>query len=137
MAVTVDVSPHIVLDSEYRIVEVGPAAEAWFGPLCGETLWDAFPESQPLFQPHYERARGAGEPVEFVQFYDGHVWKVRAVPRGSQLLVSWEVVHRLATLTFDELRDSLEAAIAAVERQADVVSRGRARESLSVVEGGS
>ena len=36
MAVAVEQAPYIVLDDDYRIVEVGPAAEAAFGPLLQE-----------------------------------------------------------------------------------------------------
>ena len=43
-------------------------------------MWDYFPASEPLFNPYYDAARRSGESVEFVQFYDGNVARVRAVP---------------------------------------------------------
>jgi len=36
VAVAVEQAPYIVLDEDYRIVEVGPAAWAAFGPLLQE-----------------------------------------------------------------------------------------------------
>jgi hypothetical protein len=128
--------PHMVLDEEYRIVEVGPPAEAGFGPLRGRRLWDTFPGSRPLFEPYYEEARRRGEPVEFLQFYDGQVGRVRAVPRGRNLDLYWDEVHQLNTLTLDGLRQSLAEMIAALERHESAMRRVRARASLRVLEGG-
>jgi hypothetical protein len=51
VAVTVEGIPHMVLDEDYRIVQVGPAVEAGLGPLEGRTLWETFPDSKPLFRP--------------------------------------------------------------------------------------
>jgi hypothetical protein len=123
--------PHLVLDEEYRIVEVGPEAEAGFGPLRGRSLWDTFPGSRPLFEPYYERARRSGETVEFLQFYDGYVARVRAMPRGPYLELEWERLRRLDTLTLEALHESLGEMISALERQ-----ERRVRTPLEVIEGG-
>ena len=136
MAVAVERIPDLVLDEEYRIVEVGPPAEAAFGPLRGQGLWDAFPDSRPLFEPYYERARRSGEPVEFVQFYDGWVGRVRAVPEASRLLLFWDDLRRLDTLTLSRLHTSLEETLAAIEEQEVSIRRDTARDRLRVVEGG-
>jgi hypothetical protein len=136
VAVAVELTPYLVLDEEYCIVEVGPPAEAEFGPLRGQGLWDAFPDSRPLFEPYYERARQTGEPVEFVQFYNGWVGRVRAVPEGSRLLLFWEDLRRLDTLTLSRLHTSLEETLTAIAEQETSVRRDTGRDRLRVVDGG-
>ncbi|MBA2642826.1 MAG: PAS domain-containing protein [Actinobacteria bacterium] len=136
MAVAVDEPPNLVLDEDYRIVEVGPAAEAALGPLRGRNLWDAFPGSRPLFHPYYDKARRTGEPVEFVQFYDGDLGHIRAVPEGSRLLLFWELLHRLDILTLEGLRASLDQALALIEEFDARLRRDRVKSTLRVVEGG-
>lgn len=137
MAVTVEqVPPNLVLDEDDRIVEVGPAAEAGFGPLVGRNLWECFPGAKPLYGPYYERARQTGEPVEFAQFYNGHVGQVRAVPYGRRLALFWEVLCRLDTLTLDGLYASLGEAMAALEECEGQLRRKQMRDSLRVIDGG-
>ncbi len=136
VAVAVDEPPNLVLDEDYRIVEVGPAAEAALGPLRGRNLWDAFPGSRPLFHPYYDKARRTGEPVEFVQFYDGDLGHIRAVPEGSRLLLFWELLHRLDILTLEGLRASLDQALALIEEFDARLRRDRVKSTLRVVEGG-
>jgi hypothetical protein len=56
----------------------------------------AFPGSEPLFKPYHDAARRSGEAVEFVQFYDGNVARIRAVPVGNgRLELMWEQLARL------------------------------------------
>lgn len=136
VSVAVDEPPNLVLDEDYRIVEVGPAAEAALGPLRGRNLWDAFPGSRPLFHPYYDKARRTGEPVEFVQFYDGDLGHIRAVPEGSRLLLFWELLHRLDILTLEGLRASLDQALALIEEFDARLRRDRVKSTLRVVEGG-
>ena len=136
VAVAVDEPPNLVLDEDYRIVEVGPAAEATLGPLRGRNLWDAFPGSRPLFHPYYDKARRTGEPVEFVQFYDGDLGHIRAVPEGSLLLLFWELLHRVDILTLEGLRASLDQAMALIEEFEAQLRRDRVKSTLRVVEGG-
>lgn len=136
MAVTVQQAPFIVLNENYVIVEVGPAAEAQFGPLVGRAVWDGFPGSEPLFKPHYERARRTGKPVEFVQFYEGVVARIRAVPRGNRLELYWERLLHLDTLTLDGLRSSIAEAVELLDdREADMLRR-ELRGRLRVIAGG-
>jgi len=113
VAVTVrQETPFVVLDEADRIVGVGPHAESQFGPLLGASLWECFPGSKPLFKPHYDSARRSAEPVEFVQFYDGNVARVRAVPVGEgRLELQWEQLARLDTLTLDSLSETLDEAL--------------------------
>jgi hypothetical protein len=137
LAVTVaNETPFLVLDASDHIVEVGPAAHALYGSLLGRTLWDRFPEAEPLVTPHYARARQTQEPVEFVQFFRGQVTWIRAEPSGPRLTVTWRMLLALDTLTLDRLRDSIGRVIAILEDWEDHDRRGRLRESLRVIEGG-
>jgi hypothetical protein len=130
--------PFLVLDEGDRIVGVGPRAESQFGPLVGACLWDSFPGSEPLFRPYYEAARQLGEPVEFVQFYDGNVARVRAVPvDDGRLELEWEPLARLDTLTLDSLTETLDEALELLG--GETTDRGRptvGRAALHVIEGG-
>jgi hypothetical protein len=124
--------PFVVLDEADRIVGVGPHAESQFGPLVGASLWDCFPGSESLFKPYYDSARRSGEPVEFVQFYDGNVARIRAVPADEgRLELQWEQLARLDTLTLDALSETLEQALELLD-EAD----GGTRRVLRVIEGG-
>lgn len=135
VAVAVDAVPYLMLDEDYRIVEVHSAAPTRFGSLLGRDLWECFPDSEPLFRPYYEEAWRTGEPVEFVQFYDGRVGRIRATPEGSRLALSWEHVVQLETLTLEGLRSSLTETIAALEGAAPGVAREGSRGRLRLVVG--
>lgn len=124
----------MILDENDFIEEIGPDAEAGYGPLRGQNLWDAYPGAEPLFQPYYEKARRTGEPVEFVQFYNGFITRIRAVPQEERLLLFWEVLYRLDTLTLEGLWASLRGAMAIIEECEDRVGRARVRSLLRVVE---
>jgi hypothetical protein len=127
----------VVLDEGDWIVEVGSHAESQFGPLVGTRLWDSFPGSKPLFKPYYDAARRSGEPVEFVQFYDGNVARVRAVPVGDgRLELEWEQLARLDTLTLDSLSETLDGALELLGGEATDRRRTVARAALHVIEGG-
>ncbi len=137
MAVTVALEPAIVLDEEYRIVEVGESAAGGFGPLAGQNLWECFPGSERLFRPYYDRARRSGQPEEFVQYYNGHVARIRAVPRGDRLAVWWDEVHVIDALTVDELLRSIARTIELLEDEQAGVRKRDARASLRLISGGS
>ena len=131
MAVTVVEMPFVVLDENYRIVEISPAAQAGFGPLVGQVVWDCFLDSRPLFEPYYEQAKRSEEPVEFTQFYDGQVVRIRVIPQGDRVTVFWEPVFRIDTLTLERLQSSVEEAVAALDNR-----RGEVRDALRVIQGG-
>ncbi len=137
MAVAVEQAPYAVLDEDYRIVEVGSAAKAAFAPLLGRDLWECFPGSEPLFRPYYDKARRTGKPVEFVQFYDGLVARIRAVPVGRRLELSWDRIMPLDTLTLDRLRASLADAIALLGDGHAELRNHAGHGSLRVIEGGA
>jgi len=93
VAVAVEQAPFLVLDGDYRIVEVGPAAEATFGPLIGQVVFDCFADATGLYRPYYESARATGEVVEFAQYYDGYVMLIKAEPvEDGRLAVAWEIL---------------------------------------------
>ena len=137
MAVTVMPSPFIVLDEEYTIVEVGPSAEGAFGPLAGQNLWECFPGSECLFRPYYEKARRSGQPEEFVQFYNGHVARIRAEPQGDLLALYWEQLHVIDALTLDALGASIARTIELLDHEQAVALRQETRSSLRVIKGGA
>ena len=138
MAVTVEQqTPFVVLDEGDHIVGVGSHAEGQFGPLVGSSLWECFPGSEPLFKPYYDSARRIGEPLEFVQFYDGNVARVRAVPRGDgTLALHWEHLARLDTLTLGSLADTLEESLELLDAQGWESQKDTMRRALRLIEGG-
>jgi hypothetical protein len=138
VAVTVEQqAAFVVLDDSDRIVGVGRDAESQFRPLVGEIIWECFPGSEPLFKPYYDRARESGQPVDFVQFYDGNVARIRAVPDGEgRLELSWEALARLDTLTLGGLVDSLDRSLELLRDRGVRLDRREARRALRVIEGG-
>ena len=137
MAVTVQQMPFVVLDEGDRIVGVGPSAESQFGPLVGSLMWDCFPGSKPLFKPYYDAARRSGEQVEFVQYYDGNVARIRAIPhRSGHLDLYWELLARLDTLTLDGLAATLDESLALLDEEQTGAQRTALRQSLRLIEGG-
>lgn len=137
MAVTVQrQTPAVVLDEGDRIVGVGSAAEGQFGPLLGAVVWECFPGSEPLFKPYYDDARRTGRPVEFVQFYDGNVARVTAVPTASgHVELGWELLMHLDTTTLESFRTTLQQALELLEAGSPEPSR-ESRHGLRVLEGG-
>lgn len=137
MAVTVKQAPFVVLDEGDRIVGVGPDAESQFGPLVGSIMWDCFPGSEPLFKPYYDAARRSGKPVEFVQFYDGNVARIRAAPStDGTLALYWQLLARIDTRTLGGLAHSLDEALELLADEQVGVDRQALRNSLRVIKGG-
>jgi len=139
VAVTVEQETHfVVLDEGDRIVGVGSKAEGQFGPLLGARIWECFPGSEPLFKPYYDEARRSGESLTFVQFYDGNVARIRAVPLAEGLLeLHWEHLARLDTLTLGSLADTLEESLDLLGEQSRSGERETLRRAaLRVIEGG-
>ena len=138
MAVTVGQgTPFVVLDEGDRIVGVGTDAQSQFGPLVGTVIWQSFPGSEPLFKPYYDKARQTREPVEFVQFYDGNVARIRAVPKDGLLELHWQALARLDTLTLGSLVETLEESLELLDEQEAGMHRSRVRGALRVIEGGT
>jgi hypothetical protein len=138
VAVTVEQqTPFVVLDEGDRIVGVGPGAESQFGPLVGSVMWDCFPGSEPLFKPYYDTARRSREQVEFVQFYDGNVARIRAVPCGNDRLeLYWEQLARLDTLTIGGLVETIQESIELLDEESTCLRRSEMRKTFRLVEGG-
>ena len=139
MAVTVEEqAAFVTLDTGDTIVGVGSGAESQFGPLLGSLLWDSFPGSEPLFKPYYDEARRTGKPVEFVQFYDGNVARIRAVPRADDRLeLYWERISRLDTLTLAGLAQTLDESLERLDERSADAYRDEVRKALRVIEGGA
>lgn len=138
MAVTVKLAPFVSLDTADRIVGVGQHVESQFGPLIGSVVWECFPGSKPLFKPFYDRARETGEPVDFVQFYDGTVARLSATPRDDGVLdLAWEQLARLDTTTLKTLAGSLAASLEHLDAERDSGLRREVRKALRVIEGGT
>jgi hypothetical protein len=139
VAVTVKLqTPSVVLDEKDRIVGVGSSAESQFGPLLGARMWDCFPGSEPLFKPYYDKARRSHEEVEFVQFYDGNVARIRAVPvDGGLLELHWELLARLDTRTLGSLAETLEESLEFLDEESSGAGRASLRQALRVIEGGA
>ncbi len=137
MAVTVLKSPFVMLDEMDRIVGVGPGAESQFGPLVGSLIWDCFPGSEPLFKPYYDAARRSGEELEFVQFYDGNVARIHAVPQSNgQLDLYWELLTHLDTMTLAGLVQTLDESLEVLDEEHVSVRRSALRQNLRLIEGG-
>jgi hypothetical protein len=137
VAVTVEQAPFVTLDAGDRIVGVGPAAESQFGPLVGSVMWECFPGSEPLFKPYYDQARRSGEAVEFVQFYDGYVARIRATPReDGELELRWDQLARIDTTTLRALADSLAASLDLLDEEQRDAHRDELRTTLRLIEGG-
>jgi hypothetical protein len=137
VAVTVEQSPFVVIDREDRIVGVGPHAESQFGPLLGSVMWECFPGAEQLFKPYYDQARRSGETVEFVQFYDGYVVRVRAAPRaGDELELSWEQLARIDMVSLDALAETLATSLQVLDDEQRDARRDQLRRTLTLIEGG-
>jgi hypothetical protein len=136
VAVAVEAIPFVVLDEEYRVVEVSWAPGAGEGPLCGQNLLDYLPGSRPLFLPYLKEAERTGRVVTFAQFFEGHVAEVKIVPGVGTLTVSWERLCMLDVLTMDGLRASLHHVLDTLRAREDALHREVVRGSLRVVEGG-
>ena len=139
MAVTVEEqAPFVVLDTADIIVGVGPGAESQFGPLLGLQLWGCFPGSESLFKPYYDEARRTREPVEFVQFHNGNLARVRAIPRAEDRLeLYWEVISRLDTLTLDGLAQTLDESLELLDKSRSSLDRDEVRGALRLIRGGA
>ena len=135
VAVAVQAIPYVVLDERYRIVEVGRAAEAGLGPLCGRNILECFPGSSPLFLPYLKEAQRTGRVVRFAQYFNGYVAEVTIVPAETTLTVSWERLCMLDVLTLDGLRESLHAVLDTLQASEDSLHREVVRSSLRVVKG--
>jgi len=105
-----------VLDADDRITQVSGALRDTIGPFLGHSFWEASPQAEPLFGPHFEDARRTGREVEFTEFYAGYVGRRRVVPSGKALTVFVTPIRQVDVTTLATLAESLrevEAEIAA------------------------
>lgn len=95
----------LILDRDYRIV----AAQTTRGDAethVGQILWDVFPGAKSLYGVDYAEAWASG-PVETRCFHRGALVHVTAKPMPA-LLVSYEIVAELETVTLTALSQSLD-----------------------------
>jgi hypothetical protein len=100
---------YYVLDGDDRITSVVGNLRATLGPFVGHSVWEASPRAEPLFAPHFSRARETGEVVEFVSFYSRRLTNRRIVPTGETLTVHLTVLRELDVRTLETLTESLRA----------------------------
>ena len=102
----------------------------------GSLLWDCFPGSEPLFKPYYDAARRSGAEVEFVQFYDGNVARIHAVPQSNgHLDLYWELLSHLDTMTLAGLVQTLDESLEVLDDEHVSARRSVLRQNLRLIEG--
>jgi hypothetical protein len=136
VAVAVSEVPVLVLDEEYRAVELSPAFEAGCGMALGDCVLEGLPITRSTFVQSCEHARRTGEAVDLVEYGGGRLLHVRIVPQGGLLDVSWETLAMLDTLTLDGLRASLRTLAERLAHAEHTLRRERQRRSLRLVGGG-
>jgi hypothetical protein len=125
----------LVLDEDYRAVEMSPAFRAGCGLTPGDCALDGLPISRSMFVQSCEHARRTGDAVDLVEFGAGRVLHIHVVPRDEQLHTSWETLGILDTLTMDGLRASLRSIAETLAGTEDALGRERLRRSLRLVGG--
>jgi hypothetical protein len=98
-----------VLDAADRITHVSGTLRATIGSFLGHSFWEASPQAEPLFGPHFEEARRTGREVEFTEFYAGYVSRRRVVPSGNALTVFVTPIREVDVTTLATLAESLQA----------------------------
>ncbi len=135
MAVGATEAVVLVLDEEYRAVEISPALQAGCGLAPGDCALEGLPVSRSTFVQYCEHARRTDEAVDLIEYGAGRLLHVRVVPRSEQLHVSWETLAMLDTLTIDGLGASLRAIAETLAGAEDTLGRERLRRSLRLVGG--
>ena len=135
MAVAVPEALVLVLDADYRAVEMSPAFEAGCGLTPGDCVLHGLPVSRSVFVQYCEHARRTGEAVDLVEFGGGRVLHIRIVARDDRLHTSWETVGILDTLTIGGLSASLRTVADTLAGTEDTLRRERLRRSLRLVGG--
>jgi hypothetical protein len=123
---------HIV-DSDDRIVTVVGHFEDTLGPFLGHSLWEANPQAERLFAPHFAEARRTGRDVEFTSFYAGRLARWRVVPTGQTLTVYATPLEELDVRTLGTLSESLLRVEAELAGQASAQPDPPARASLQAL----
>jgi PAS domain-containing protein len=135
VAVAVHATPCVVLDDQYRVVEMNRAAEAGVGRVWGQDL-DSFPDARPLFLPYLKEAERTRRVVRFPQYFEGYVVEVTIEPGEGTFTVTWERLCVLDVLTLEGLRASLAKVLDTLRDREDALRRDGVRRRLRVIEGG-
>jgi hypothetical protein len=136
VAVAVSEVPVLVLDEDYRAVEMSPAFRAGCGLAPGDCALESLPISRSTFVQSCEHARRTGEAVDLVEYGAGRLLHVRVVPQDELLHVSWKTLGMLDTLTLDRLGASLRSLAETLAGTENTLRRERLRRSLRLVGGG-
>jgi hypothetical protein len=113
------------------MLEVAPSVESVFGDFLGQNVWELFPGSHAIFASYLEAAHRTGEPVEFVQFYQGTVVRIEAAPQDGLLHVSWEVLGAVDVSTLESMRASLGHIESVLTEKEGVQEDGHSRRRLA------
>jgi hypothetical protein len=119
-----------IVDSDDCIVTVVGHFEDTLGPFLGHSLWEANPQAERLFAPHFAEARRTGREVEFTSFYAGRLARRRVVPIGQTLTVYATPLEKLNVRTLGTLSESLLRVEAELAGQASEQLDPPARASL-------
>ena len=122
-----------IVDSDDRIVTVVGHLEDTLGPFLGHSLWEANPQAERLFAPHFAEARRTGREVEFTSFYAGRLARRRVVPTGQTLTVYATPLEELDIRTLGTLSESLLRVEAELAAQAPAQPDPPARASLQAL----
>ena len=122
-----------IVDSDDRIVTVVGHLEDTLGPFLGHSLWEANPQAERLFAPHFAEARRTGREVEFTSFYAGRLARWRVVPTGQTLTVYATPLEELDIRTLGTLSESLLRVEAELAAQAPAQPDPPARASLQAL----
>lgn len=122
-----------VVDCDDRIVTVVGHFEDTLGPFLGHSLWEANPQAERLFAPHFAEARRTGCEVEFTSFYAGRLAWRRIVPTGQTLTVHVTPLEELDVRTLGTLSETLRRVEAELAVQASEQLDPPARASLQAL----
>lgn len=102
--------PHIArftLDRDWMVVAFSAAAAPWMTAALGRNVWEAFPNSEGIFRPLYERAWKTGYSRGYV-FFHGQLLDLEAYKTGLRLVVSFESAGQADWSTTQALAASLD-----------------------------
>lgn len=100
------------LDRQYILTRCSRHSPVPLGHVVGRSLWDVFPEGEPIFKHIYERAFTDGT-AEGEGFYGGKLVAVYAMVEDRELHVVVRLLAEIDPTTLGTLLESLDRVIAA------------------------
>lgn len=98
----------LTINRDWTIGSCGNDVAGAISQAIGQNVWDAFPDSEPIFRPVYEAAWRNGKSAAVLEYNDNLV-EVNVFLRHEQLFVSYQ------SLTVAGLRATLERLVELVE----------------------